>query len=164
MPARTVVTVTVWDGELPPSGGGGESPEPAVGPGEEVESETPGYPSLTLGPPDAPTTVSLGTRDPRFVDYLGSLAPLLDSEWRNAFPRERALFMQQGEIVLEWTIAKDGSVGEPKVVRPSGVAPFDRNVLDGFRRAARRFPPPPPTLPLPLRVLAPVRFSNPMME
>ena len=93
-----------------------------------------------------------------------SLAPLLDSEWRDAFPRERALYMQQGEIVLEWTIARDGSVGEPTVVRASGVPPFDRNVLEGFRRAARRFPPPPPNMPLPVRILAPVRFANPMME
>jgi TonB family protein len=163
-PARTVVVVSPWDGELSPSGGGGDSPSPVTVVGEGPDPGEPGFPTLTLGPPDSPTTVSLGTRDPRYVDYLGSLAPLLDSEWRNAFPRERALFMQQGEIVLEWTIGRDGSIGEPKVVRPSGVPPFDRNVLDGFRRAARRFPPPPPTMPLPLRILAPVRFANPMME
>ena len=164
MPARTIVMVTPLDGEFLPTGRGGETPEPAGEVGEGPESEDRGFPTLTLGPPDSPTTVSLGTRDPRYVDYLGSLAPLLDSEWRDAFPRERALYMQQGEIVLEWTIARDGSVGEPTVVRASGVPPFDRNVLEGFRRAARRFPPPPPNMPLPVRILAPVRFANPMME
>jgi TonB family protein len=163
-PARTVVTSTTPDGEL-------SLGDPTAGPGADpprgVEGSDPGAmrpPDLVFGPPGSPLVVSLGSLDPRFADYLGAIAALLEPEWRNAFPRDRAMHMQQGEIVIEWTIERDGTVGQPRVVRPSGVPPFDRNVLAGFRRAAARFPPPPSTMPLPMRIQAPYRFANPMFD
>jgi TonB family protein len=164
-PARTVVVATVPDGELTP---GSTTGAPAADAPRGAQGTDPGGttrpPDLVFGPPGSPLVVSLGSLDPRFADYLGAIAALLEPEWRHAFPRERALFMQQGEIVIEWTIERDGSVGDLRVLRPSGVPPFDRNVLAGFRRAAARFPPPPSTMPLPIRIQAPYRFANPMME
>jgi TonB family protein len=163
-PARTIVISTMPSGELTtgnPTGG------PGVAAPHGEEGSDPGAarpPDLVFGPPGSPLVVSLGSLDPRFADYLGAIAALLEPEWRNAFPRERAMFMQQGEIVIEWTIERDGTVGQPHIVRPSGVPPFDRNVLAGFRRAAARFPPPPSTMPLPMRIQAPYRFANPMFD
>ena len=163
-PARTVVISTAPDGELTlgnPTGG------PAAEPPRGEEGTDPGAtrpPDVVYGPPGSPLVVSLGSLDPRFADYLGAIAALLEPEWRHAFPRDRAMFMQQGEIVIEWTIERDGTVGQPRIVRPSGVPPFDRNVLAGFRRAAARFPPPPSTMPLPMRIQAPYRFANPMFD
>ncbi|MBN1769724.1 MAG: TonB C-terminal domain-containing protein [Deltaproteobacteria bacterium] len=173
-PARTVVTMAALDGELEPGAAGStvtagsgdeEGAKPAVAPGDGGPDPAGGGPAeLVLGPPGSPMTVSLGSLDPRYSDYLGTVAALLEREWRDAFPRDRALFMQQGEIVLAWTIRSDGSIAGPSVVRASGVPPFDRNVLQGFRRAAERFPRPPGTMPLPVRVLAPFRFANPMFD
>jgi len=163
-PARTVVISTAPDGELT---SGNPAARPAAGPPHGEEGTAPGAtrpPDLVFGPPGSPLVVSLGSLDPRFADYLGAIAALLEPEWRNAFPRDRAMFMQQGEIVIEWTIERDGTAGQPRVVRPSGVPPFDRNVLAGFRRAAARFPPPPSTMPLPMRIQAPYRFANPMFD
>jgi TonB family protein len=162
-PARTVVVTTMPEGELTAGGAAGAGDIPAPGDkGGEPASAGPSV--LALGPPGSPTTVSLGSLDPRFSDYLGTVASLLEPEWRNAFPRERALFMQQGEVVIAWTVERDGSIGRVSLVRPSGVPPFDNNVLAGFRRAAMHFPPPPDEMPLPVRILAPYRFDNPMFD
>jgi protein TonB len=139
-------------------GGVGQAAQPGTDPGEVDVA------IRTIALPGSPLVVTLGTRDPRYADYLGSLYRLLEPEWRDAFPRERALYMQQGEIVLEWTVAADGSIGDVRVLRPSGVAPFDRNVVAGFRRAAPRFPRPPRDMPLPVTIRAPYRYRNPMFE
>jgi TonB family protein len=163
-PARTIVISTMPSGELT---AGNPTGSPAADPPRGEAGTDPGAarpPDLVFGPPGSPLVVSLGSLDPRFADYLGAIAALLEPEWRNAFPRDRAMFMQQGEIVIEWTVERDGAVGQPRIVRPSGVPPFDRNVLAGFRRAAARFPPPPSTMPLPMRIQAPYRFANPMFD
>jgi len=163
-PARTMVVVTAPGGELAPAAEPGNRAS-AAGPGEpDADPGGDGLPPLAFGPQGSPLTVSLGSTDPRFADYLGAIAALLEPEWRNAFPRERALYMQQGEVVIEWTIERDGSVRRLRVLRPSGVAPFDRNVVAGFRRAAARFPAPPSTMPLPIRIRAPYRYDNPMFD
>ncbi|MBI5486776.1 MAG: TonB family protein [Deltaproteobacteria bacterium] len=164
MPARTLVVVSAWDGELAQAGVVDGTVQPSGVAGDGVANAEPGHPTMTVGPAESPMTVSFDTGDSRYSGYFGMIAPLLERELRDAFPRERALLMQQGEIVFEWTIGADGSISEPKVVRPSGVSPFDRNVLDGFRRAARRFPRPPPTMPLPVRILHQHRYDNPMFD
>lgn len=172
-PARTVVTMRGPEGEMDPGstgpvvvpGTGGEGTGPPVAAGEGDAAATGGGGArLVLGPPGSPMTVSLGSPDPRYSDYLGAVAALLEREWRDAFPRDRALHMQQGEIVIAWTIRRDGSIDGPSIVRASGVPPFDRNVVRGFRRAAERFPRPPAAMPLPVRVVAPFRFANPMFD
>ncbi|MBI5500458.1 MAG: TonB family protein [Deltaproteobacteria bacterium] len=164
MPARTLVVVSAWDGELVQGGVVDGTVRPSGTAGDGISSAEPGHPTMTVGPAESPMTVSFETGDSRFSGYFGAIAPLLERELRDAFPRERALLMQQGEIVFEWTIGVDGTIGPPKVVRPSGVSPFDRNVLDGFRRAARRFPAPPATMPLPVRILHQHRYDNPMFD
>jgi TonB family protein len=173
-PARTVVTMIALDGELEPGAAGtavvpgagdDENARPSVEPGDEGPDRQGGGSARQLvGPPGSPMTVTLGSLDPRYSDYLGTVASLLEREWRDAFPRERALHMQQGEVVIEWTIRSDGSIDGPALVRASGVNPFDRNVLRGFRRAAERFPRPPSAMPLPVRVVAPYRYTNPMFD
>lgn len=173
-PARTVVTMVGLDGELVPGAagpavepgtGGEQNAKPSAAPGAEGSTaDDGGSARLVLGPPGSPTTVSLGSLDPRYAGYLGAVAALLEREWRDAFPRDRALHMQQGEIVIAWTIRRDGSIDGPTIVRASGVPPFDRNVVRGFRRAAERFPRPPAAMPLPVRVVAPFRFANPMFD
>jgi len=172
-PARTVVTMRGPEGELDPGSAGpaidrgrgeeGAGPPLAAGKGDAASAGG-GSARLVLGPPGAPMTVTLGSPDPRYSGYLGVVAMLLEREWREAFPRDRALHMQQGEIVIAWTIRRDGSIDGPSIVRASGVPPFDRNVVRGFRRAAQRFPRPPAAMPLPVRVVAPFRFANPMFD
>jgi TonB family protein len=163
-PARTVIVVTAPDGALDPAGPtrGGPAAAGPGDPGGDPGGDEP--PSLVVGPQGSPLIVSLGSTDPRFADYLGAIAALLEPEWRDAFPRERALYMQQGEVVLEWTVEQDGSVRRLRVLRPSGVPPFDRNVVAGFERAAARFPAPPSSMPLPIRIRAPYRYQNPMFD
>ncbi len=145
----------------------GPADAPATG-GDVIVGPDPGDAwrpvTFGIGAAGGPLLVTLGSADPAHADYLGAIAALLGPEWRDAFPRERALYMQQGEIVIEWTVDRGGAIRGPRVVRPSGVPPFDRNVLAGFRRAAARFPAPPATIRLPLRIRAPYRFNNPMFE
>jgi TonB family protein len=157
-PETGLVSAADPAGEAPAASGDPDGTGPAGGaPG--------GSGALTLGPAEGPlTTVYLGSTDPRYADYLGTIAALLEPEWRDAFPRERALYMQQGEVVIEWVVERNGAISGPRVLRPSGVPPFDRNVLSGFRRAAVRFPHPPPAMPLPVRIRAPYRYRNPMFD
>ena len=96
--------------------------------------------------------------------YLHRLiARVLD---RVVYPPELALRFEQGEVILSFTLHRDGSVADVSVVRPSGHRRFDDEVVAALKRAA-------PFGPVPLalsggkpslRVRAPFAFDNPVIR
>lgn len=112
--------------------------------------------------------VDWDTNDPMLVPYFREIHAKVNPLWANAFPRSAALALKQGTVILEITIAADGTanVGWPPL-RPSGIDEFDRNCADAVRRAS-------PFGPLPkallqegrqrLRVRAPFVAKNPVVK
>jgi TonB family protein len=96
--------------------------------------------------------------------YLHRLiARVLD---RVVYPPELALAFEQGEVILSFTLHRDGSVAEVSVVRPSGHRRFDDEVIAALKRAAP-FGPVPAALAAgkpSLRVRAPFAFDNPVIR
>ena len=88
--------------------------------------------------------------------------------WQNAFPKSAMLELKQGTVILEFTIALDGSarVTWPPS-RPSGIEEFDRNCAEAIRRASP-FPPLPAALRengrTSLRIRAPFVAKNPIIK
>jgi TonB family protein len=144
-PRRAVGEGGVGGGGAPGSGGG-------VGRGGVARS---------LG--DGDGWIALGTEDARYIRYLHEVRRRLQPLWRDAFPYDEALRLRQGTVVLQFVIARDGSVHATAVSRRSGVDRFDANVLAAVSRA--RLPPIPAALGhSELRIRAPFEFSNPVVR
>jgi TonB family protein len=105
----------------------------------------------------------LSSTDPRIVAYFRRFHAKVDPLWVNAFPKSAMLELKQGTVILDVTIAMDGTaeVAWPPE-RPSGIDEFDRNCADAVRRAAP-FDPIPRELGLTrLHVRAPFVATNPI--
>lgn len=108
------------------------------------------------------------TNDPMLLPYFRKIHAKVDPLWRDAFPRSALLELKQGTVIIEFTIAADGSV---KVswppARPSGVDEFDKNCADAIRRAGP-FEPIPAALRemgrTSLRIRAPFVAKNPIVK
>ncbi len=144
-PQRAVGEGGVGGGGAPGSGGG-------TGRGGVARS---------LG--DGDGWIALGTEDARYVRYLHEVRRRLQPLWRDAFPYDEALRLRQGTVVLQFVIARDGSVHATAVSHRSGVDRFDANVLAAVSRA--HLPPIPASLGRSeLRIRAPFEFSNPVVR
>ncbi len=86
--------------------------------------------------------------DPRFSGYHSRIISHLDRFWSRAFPAWAVAEGRGGMAIVELTLARDGAVARVRVVRPSGIPEFDRNLLAAVQQAA-------PFEPLP-SALAPV--------
>ncbi len=82
------------------------------------------------------------------------------------YPPELAAALEQGEVVVSFTLRADGTVADIRVSRPSGYKEFDDAAVVAVRRAA-------PFGPVPevmsggrdvLRVQAPITFANPLIR
>ena len=95
--------------------------------------------------------------------YFQNVRRRLDSLWENAFPREEALRLRQGTVILRFVIRADGSVRDVAIQRRSGIDAFDHNVLVAI--TAAQLPPIPSALQLnELRITAPFVFRNPIVR
>ncbi len=108
------------------------------------------------------------TSDPMLLPYFRKIHAKVDPLWKDAFPKSAMLELKQGTVILELTIASDGSarVSWPPV-RPSGIDEFDRNCADALRRASP-FEPIPAALRemgrTSLRIRAPFVAKNPIVK
>jgi len=108
------------------------------------------------------------TNDPMLVPYFRKIHAKVDPLWRDAFPKSAMLELKQGTVILELTIALDGSakVSWPPV-RPSGIEEFDKNCAEAIRRASP-FEPIPAALRAmgrsSLRIRAPFVAKNPIVK
>jgi TonB family protein len=106
----------------------------------------------------------INTSDPRLLPYFRRLHARIDPYWVNAFPRSAMLDLRQGTVILEFTIAEDGTA---KVVwpplRPSGIDEFDKNCADAIRKAGPFDPIPKELGRNSLRIRAPFVASSPIV-
>ena len=110
--------------------------------------------------PDA-RELALATFQRTYDRYLSRVRQKVDPLWE--FPRELAVRMEQGDVLVGFTIRKDGSVADVRVLKGSGFDKFDKNVLAAIKKAAP-FDPLPETLGASLRVTAPFEGSNPAIR
>jgi len=104
------------------------------------------------------------SQDPRLVSYFRQIHAKIDPLWSDAFPKSALLNLEQGTVIIEFTVFADGhaEVHWPPA-RPSGVDEFDRNCASAIRRAMP-FPPIPSGLGRSLRIRAPFVASNPIVK
>jgi TonB family protein len=79
----------------------------------------------------------LNTSDPRLVPYFRRIHAKIDPLLADAFPKSAMIDLKQGTVILEVTIAADGTahVAWPPL-RPSGIDEFDKNCAAAIRKAA----------------------------
>ena len=143
-------------------GSNGPAPDPGAG-GAQGRGST----SRTLGSGDG-DVFDWFTNDPMLMPYFRKIHAKVDPLWRDAFPKSAMLELKQGTVILEFTIAADGSarVSWPPA-RPSGIDEFDKNCADAIRRASP-FEPIPAALRemgrTSLRIRAPFVAKNPIVK
>ena len=117
-------------------------------------------PTGAPGLPDA-RALALATYQRVYDQYLEAVRRKVDPLWE--FPRELAVRMEQGDVLVGFTIRKDGRVTDVRVLKASGFDKFDKNVLAAIKKAAP-FAPLPETLGAELHVTAPFEGSNPVIR
>jgi TonB family protein len=117
-------------------------------------------PTGAPGLPDA-KELALASYRRAYEHYLSRLKQKVDPLWE--FPRDLAMRMEQGDVLVAFTIRKDGSVKDVHVIKGSGFPTFDRNVLRAIKKAAP-FEPLPATFGSELTVTAPFEGSNPAIR
>lgn len=82
------------------------------------------------------------------------------------FPRHLALGLEQGEVVVTFTLFANGSIGDVRLLKSSGFYEFDDELTRALRVAAPFGP-----VPTALRghadrvgVTAPYKFKNPLIR
>jgi TonB family protein len=106
----------------------------------------------------------INTSDPRLVPYFRRVHARIEPLWADAFPKSAMLDLKQGTVILEFTIAEDGTakVAWPPL-RPSGIEEFDRNCADAIRKAGPFEAIPKELARSSLRIRAPFVASSPIV-
>ena len=138
------------------SGGGGT---PGFGGSNDDGSRT-----RALGPLEG-DGFDINTRDPRLSPYFRRIRSKIEPHTANAFPREAALELKQGTVIVTFTVRADGGTQvQWPPLRPSGIDEFDKNIADAVRKAAP-FPPIPPELGRgSLTIRFPYTVKNPIVR
>jgi TonB family protein len=106
----------------------------------------------------------INTSDPRLLPYFRRLHARIEPFWADAFPKSAMMDLKQGTVILEFTIAEDGStrVAWPPL-RPSGIEEFDRNCAEAIRKAGPFEAIPRELGKTSLRIRAPFVASSPIV-
>jgi TonB family protein len=78
--------------------------------------------------------IPIDSTDPRFSHYVGELRRRIAARWR--YPREAARRNIQGQLEVEFAVAKDGRLQHVTVRRSSGVEMLDRHAVMAIEAAA----------------------------
>jgi len=103
----------------------------------------------------------LTSRDRRYTDYFRGIYRKVNPLW--VFPKKLEVLLEQGDVLIEFTILADGDVRDVRVRKSSGFSQFDDNVVAAIRKAAP-FGRIPDGLGSRLRIVAPFEFANPMVR
>ena len=146
------------------------APGPSVdsgGPGTQpgfLRTAAVGAAAMPRGDPNAPAGDELWLRsgDRRYLGYFQRVYDKVRSQW--VFPPKLARELVSGEVVVSFTIRKDGRVDDIAVRKSSGFREFDDNVVRAVERAAPLPPVPAALGPRDLRVNAPFEYLNPLVR
>lgn len=86
-------------------------------------------------------TLRLDSRDPEFLPYLARLKRRIQNEW--AYPEEALSRGLSGELSLVFTLNKNGSMTNLRLVQSSGFPILDQEALRAVKQAAPFDPFPP---------------------
>ena len=86
----------------------------------------------------AQETISLETRDRRYVSYARVIKKEIMHQW--VYPQEARANLVEGSIMVLFSLASDGEMTRTEVIRGSGHEILDREVVRAIRDAAP-FPP-----------------------
>jgi TonB family protein len=103
----------------------------------------------------------LNTADSRYVRYFSVIHKKVQPLWH--FPRQLEARLEQGEVLVQFTILRDGRIKALKVKRSSGFPAFDRIAVSAVRKAAP-FQAIPEDLGTELQVICPFEFNNPLIR
>lgn len=96
-----------------------------------------------------------------FARYLDRVRRLVQRQMR--LDRARAIAGDMGWVIVRYVIERDGTLGDVRILRSSGIAEFDRDALAAVRRAAP-FAPIPEALGIPrLVVQGTLKYNNPVV-
>jgi protein TonB len=95
---------------------------------EEIARKGSGSPG-TEGEKDNPVTFD--TREYRFAGYMTKLKEKIESIW--VYPPEAAQRGIYGDLKIQFTINKDGSLGEVRLIRTSGYKMLDDAAIKALR-------------------------------
>ncbi|MBI5683347.1 MAG: TonB family protein [Deltaproteobacteria bacterium] len=95
----------------------------------DKEYQQKGVPGLEEG-----KTLSLNTSEFRYYSYLMGIKRRIELVWNYPYAAARA--GQQGKLELSFTIKKDGTVEEIKILKSSGYAMLDNEAISAIKLAA----------------------------
>ena len=72
--------------------------------------------------------------DPGIQGFVAGLKERIDEQLRRAFPDSAIEEGRSGHVIFELAVLSDGRLERVRLVRPSGIAEYDGNVLSGVRR------------------------------
>lgn len=78
--------------------------------------------------------IDINTTEYRFIGYFTNMRKAIELVWN--YPIEAARSGLQGEVGLEFAIAKDGKATHVKVIKSSGYEVLDRAIVDAIRLAS----------------------------
>ncbi len=78
--------------------------------------------------------IDLNTTEYRYMGYMTGLRKAIELVW--TYPSEAAQRGMQGEVVVEFVIAKTGVVSRIKVIRSSGYKLLDDNIVQALKLAS----------------------------
>jgi TonB family protein len=112
---------------------------------------------------DGDGVFSLETGDARYVRYFGQVRRRIYQLTERAFPFDEALRLNQGTVIVTFTIERDGRVRDVAVQRRSGIERYDTNVRNALASAS--MPPIPASLGRDrIAIRAPVEFLSPVVR
>lgn len=78
--------------------------------------------------------IDINTSEYRFIGYFTNLRKAIELVWN--YPIEASRRGMQGEVGLEFTIAKDGSTTRIRVMKSSGYEVLDKAIVDAIKLAS----------------------------
>ena len=85
-------------------------------------------------PLDTGDTISLDTKDKRYVDYAGLIKREILHNWR--YPPEAREYLLEGTLLVVFSIGRDGELIQIKILKTSGHEILDMEAVGAIRKAA----------------------------
>jgi protein TonB len=85
-------------------------------------------------PNEPEDTVELGDRESKYIPYLKRTRDKIKRLW--VYPRPAFEKQQEGDVMVRFSINKNGRLSHSRIEQSSGFAALDQNALDVIRRAA----------------------------